>query len=98
MLLETWRDMAAARKMLLAIPLPYLYYLRRNLKNAAVGHGMGRYTREEYMQIGMEDLNALNTFLGICRILGMTSLSYCDPVSPDPKTFFGVPTETPPKE
>ena len=42
----------------------FLPLLSRKLKASAVGHGMGRHTEAEVIEMGTKDLKALSAFLG----------------------------------
>ncbi len=49
--------------------LPWSFFLllpliSRKLKASAVGHGMGRHTQAEVIEMGLKDLKALSAFLG----------------------------------
>lgn len=39
--------------------------LRKQLKGQAHGQGMGRHTEAEVIEMGVKDLRAISTFLGI---------------------------------
>ncbi len=50
--------------------------LKKELKGQAHGQGMGRHTEAEVIEMGVKDLRAISTFLGILT----TSLKFRFPV------------------
>ena len=66
------------RKALPTVPYLAMFLVGRRLKQQAIGHGIGRHSREEVMSIGEEDLRALSAFLGE-RASMLSSFVLCFP-------------------
>ncbi|MNK90494.1 hypothetical protein D3C87_1105510 [compost metagenome] len=43
---------------------PFLLFIRRQLRKQAQAQGLGRHTSQEVYEIGLQDLNAISSFLG----------------------------------
>ena len=57
-------DEAQVLSKFLKIPRLMMYFFRRYLMKCARGHGIGRHSMEEIMEIFEDDLHALSVFLG----------------------------------